>query len=267
MIMININSNKEKNMIGKRYYMLIVMIALCSVAGGVRAEDGKKQLMEMATKMAETKQFSFSMRLGYDAVQKSGQKIEFSESRKILVSRPNHIRVDTQQSDGDTGGLLFDGKVITLFNTTENVYSQTKRPGDLDAAMRYAVGYMGVRVPLARMLVTTFPTELQKLINNADYVEQNMLGAIPTSHIAGRTESVDYQFWIAEDNLPRRIILTYKNEPGQPQFWAEFTDWNLSLKVSDRSFSFTPPKEAEKIPTVLPAAGTKSMSKMKGGSR
>jgi hypothetical protein len=253
-------------MIGKRYYILIVMITFVFVAGSARAEDGEKQLMDMATKIAGAKQFSVSMLMGYDAVQKSGQKIEFGEMRKVLVSRPNHMRIDTQQSDSDTGGMIFEGKEITLFNTSENVYSQTKLPGDLDAALRYAVGYLGVRVPLARMLVSTFPAELQRLTRSVDYVEQNTLGEMPTAHIACRTDDLDYQVWIAKDSLPRRIILTYKNEPGQPQFWAEFTDWNLTPKVSDATFTFTPPKGAEKIQSIVPAAGTKSVSKAKGGA-
>jgi len=254
-------------MIGKRYYILIIMITLVSMAGSARADDGKKQLMDMATKIAEAKQFSVSMLMGYDAVQKSGQKIEFSEMRKVLVSRPNHMRVDAQLSDGKTKGLIFDGKIITLFDNDENVYSQTERPGDLDAAIRYAVGSLGIRFPLARMLVTTFPTELQKLSGDVDYVEQNTLGAVPTAHIADSMEGVDYQVWIAKDSLPRRIKLTYKNEPGQPQFWAEFTDWNLTPKVSDANFTFTPPKGAEKIQSRVPAAGTKSVTKTKGGAR
>lgn len=259
---------KQKNGYLKiRVGFCTAVIIFFLLTGSVRADDGKKQLMDMATKIAEAKQFSVSMLMGYDAVQESGQKIEFSEMRKVLISRPNQMRIDTQLSNGDTKGMLFDGKVITLFNTSENVYSQTERPGDLDGAIRYAVAIMGVRFPLARMLVTTFPAELQKLSGDVDYVEQNTLGAVPTAHIADSTEGLDYQVWIAKDSLPRRIKLTYKNEPGQPQFWAEFTDWNLKPKVSDATFTFTPPKGAEKIQSIVPAAGTKSMSKAKGGAR
>jgi hypothetical protein len=243
------------------------MITFVFVAGSARAEDGKKQLMDMATKIAKTKQFSVTILMGYDAVQKSGQKIEFSERRKILVSRPNNMRVDTQQSDGDIGGMLIDGKVITLFNSSENVYSQTKQTGDLDGAIRYAVGTLGIRFPLARMLVTTFPAEIQRLTRNIAYVEQNTLGAMPTSHITGRTDDVDYQLWIAKDSLPKRIIITYKNEPGQPQYWGEFKDWNLTPEVSAASFSFKPPKDAEKIPNVVSDTKSKPMSKTEGGSR
>jgi len=254
-------------MIPRRNYFSIGLIALGLVSGNASAaDDAKSQLMGMAEKMAAAKQFSVTIRMGYDVVQKSGQKIEFSEVRKILVSRPNHVRVEARQSDGDTGGLIFDGNVITLFSTSENVYSVTDQPGTLDAAIRYAVGKLGMRVPLARMLLTSFPQELEKRSSNVEYVEQNTLGVTPTDHLAGQSYDVDYQVWIANDNLPKRIILTYKNAPGQPQFWAEFSDWNMAPKVSDAMFVFKPPTGAEKILTLLPVSKPEKMNKLPGGA-
>ena len=75
-------------------YLSTGLIALGLVSGiALAADDAKSQLMAMATKLAEAKQFSVSMRMGYDAVQKDGQKIEFGEIRKTLISRPNLEKV------------------------------------------------------------------------------------------------------------------------------------------------------------------------------
>ena len=84
-------------------------------------------------------------------------------------------------------------------------------------------------------------------------------------HIAGQTEDVDYQVWIAEDNLPRRIVITYKKTPGQPQFRADFLDWNLSPESMYTAFNFIPPKGAEKIPTLLSAGKSKAIVEPQGG--
>lgn len=251
----------------RRKSLSIGLLALSLVSGSVFAADAKTQLIAMAKKLAEAKQFSFSMHMSYDVVQKSGQMIQFNEVRKVQISRPNHLRVDAWQSDGDTGGLLFDGKNITLFNRAENVYSQTSRPGDVDAAVRYAVGKLKIRVPLARMLVTSLPKELQRLSGEVDYIERDMIGVTPTDHIAGRANDVDYQYWITEDNLPMRIVLTYKNEPGQPQFQAEFSNWNFAPRINASTFSFTPAKGAEKIPTLIPVAHTNATGNMTGDAR
>jgi hypothetical protein len=67
--------------------------------------------------------------------------------------------------------------------------------------------------------------------------------------LAGRTETVDYQVWITEgaQPLPLRVVLTYKNAEGQPQFQAHFSDWNLSPEIQDSQFAFAPPEGARKI--------------------
>ncbi|MCD6272764.1 MAG: DUF2092 domain-containing protein [Deltaproteobacteria bacterium] len=251
----------------KKRYLSICVIVLCLVAGSAFAADTESQLFDMTKKLAETNQFSVTLHMSYDTVQKSGQKIEFSEIRKITIKRPNHLRVEALQSDGDKSLLIFDGKTITLFNASENVYAQTDYPGDVDAAIRYSVAKMGIRVPLARMLLSTFPSEIQKLSTNIDYVEHNILGTAPTDHIVGQTKDIDYQVWVAKDMLPRRIVITYKKAPKQPQFRGDFSDWNSAPKISDDAFIFTPPKGAEKIPTFLPATESDITNKTHGGVR
>ena len=80
-------------------------------------------------------------------------------------------------------------------------------------------------------------------------MEKTLIDGVPTHHLAGRTETVDYQVWIAEgaQPLPLRVVLTYKNAEGQPEFRAQFSDWNLAPKVQDSQFTFTPPEGARKI--------------------
>jgi hypothetical protein len=246
--------------------ILTFVMTFFFVTGSAIAADSEQLLSAMAEKLAETKQFSVTMHMGYDVVQESGQKIEFSEIRKITIDRPNHLRSDVKQSDGDVSLFIFDGKQITLFSAAENVYAQTDRPGDLNSAIRYAVGKMGIRVPLARILLTTFPEELKRLTVGLDYVEHNTLGAMPTDHVVGQTANVDYQIWIGEDFLPRRIVMTYKNALGQPQFWAEFSDWNLAPEISAETFLFTPPRGAEKISSFLPTIKTEAATEAPGGS-
>lgn len=254
-------------MIVKRFYTTILLLfALCLASSSLYAADNKAMLMEMATTLAQAKNFTVTISMKYDAVQKSGEKIEFSEERKVTIQRPDHLRVDAQQSDGDKNCLFFDGKTITLFSETENVYSLTSHSGNVDEAVLYAGGQMGIRIPLARMLVTSLPQELEKMVSEVKYVEKNSL-EIPLDHLAVRSDDIDMQIWIAEDKLPRRIVLTYKNAPGQPQFRADFSNWNLNPKISQKTFTFTPPKDAEKILTILPQARLKVKNKGKGDSK
>jgi len=76
-------------------------------------------------------------------------------------------------------------------------------------------------------------------------------------HLALRGEQEDVQVWIARgaEPVPRRIEITYRQIEGQPQFWAEFTDWNFSPKLSGATFTFVPPGDAKRIHFFLNTPG------------
>jgi hypothetical protein len=206
-------------------------------------------LMRMAGFLAKTPQFSVNLQGSYEALQESGQKIEFGENRRITVSRPNGLRVEVEHSDGDKHLLLYDGKEITAFSPNKNVYAQIPKSGGIDAAVTYFLKDLHMRLPLAALLLSRLPAELESRTQSLAYVERTLIHGTPSHHLAGRTETVDYQVWVAEgaQPLPLRIVLTYKNAEGQPEFRAQFSDWNLSPVVQDSLFAFTPPEGAHKI--------------------
>ena len=78
------------------------------------------------------------------------------------------------------------------------------------------------------------------------------------------------QLWVAQGDqpLPCRLVITYRAAEGQPQFWAQFSDWNLSPDVSDAQFVFTPPEGAAKIAFAArkPVPTTEEKQKGKKGS-
>ena len=238
----------------RQIFQLLCLVAAASATNLAMATDAAARLADMANKLAGASQFSVTLLIRYDALQASGQVIEFSERRELTLRRPDELRVDVRQSDGDTGGLVFDGKTISQFNVNEAVYTQLERPGDVDSTIRYAVSELGVRFPMARLLVTSLPQEISKLTTRVDYVETDTLGNMPTEHIAGVSHEIDYQFWIREDGLPSRIVLTYRNAPGRPRFSADFVDWNMAPEIKSETFKFVAPIGAERIPTLVPAA-------------
>ena len=211
--------------------------------------EAKAILMRMAEFMAKTRSFSVEVRDSYDVYQKSGQKIEFSEARKITVVRPDRLRVEVEESDGNKSVVLFDGKDLTMSSPSQNVYAQTPKPGTLDDAIVHFVRDLGMRLPFAPLLLTTVPSELNQRTQTLDYVEKTGIFGAPTHHLAGRTESIDYQVWIADGDrpLPLRLVLTYRNEKGQPQFRAQFSGWNLAPEAPASLFAFVPPPGAQKI--------------------
>lgn len=219
-------------------------------AAGVTAPNpAMEQVMRMANFLAQLKEFSFTLQTGYDVVQESGQKIEFGEHRKLTIVRPERFRSEVERSDGESSMTVFDGKTVTVFSPKLKMYASSELQGDIDAAIRHFVGDLKMRMPLAMLLVTTLPKELEQRMLGADIVETSALQGTPCVHVAGRGETVDLQVWVPTtgDPLPRRIVLTYKNEEGQPQFWANFSDWNVAPNPPATLFSLDIPKDAQRI--------------------
>ena len=225
--------------------------------------DARALLLRMADFLAKTPRFSVNIKNGYDVLQESGQKIEFGETRKLTVSRPDRLRVDVEQSDGDRNMIVFDGTTLTAFDATHNVYAQAAQSGGIDGGLKYFLKDLHMRLPLAMLLVSNLPDEIERRTESVDYVEKTSLYGIPAHHMAARTETVDYQIWVAEGSqpLPLRVVLTYKNAEGQPQFRAQLSDWNLAPEVTESMFAFTPPPGAEKIsfPAQVPLIDSQGM--------
>jgi hypothetical protein len=211
--------------------------------------EAKDILLRMAGFLAGAPRFSVVINDNYDVLQDSGQMIEFGETRRITVSRPDHLRVEVVHGDGERHFVLYDGRTITVSSPAQNVYAQAAKPGGIDAAVTYFLKDLHMRLPLAMLLLSRLPEEIQRRTETVDYVEKTEIGGKPVHHLAGRTDTVDYQIWVEEGSqpLPLRIVLTYRNAEGHPQFRAQFSDWNLSPPIQATDFAFKPPEGARKI--------------------
>jgi hypothetical protein len=104
-------------------------------------------------------------------------------------------------------------------------------------------------LPMADLLSNNLPKTLKDKVNEAYSVEEATMDGTSCDHIAVRNDLVDAQMWIAKGDKPvlQRIVLTYKLEDGEPQFWANFHDWNFSAETPDSLFTFTPADGAARI--------------------
>jgi hypothetical protein len=217
-------------------------------AAAVRQDEAASHLAAMTRYLASLPGFEVTLLGSYDAVQESGQKVEFHERRDIALARPDRLSVRHVRSDGVESRIVFDGKTISVLDGEANVYAQAPQPGALDDAIVYFVRDLGMRLPLARLLTTRAPAELDRRVQSLVYVERTAL-PLPAHHIVGRAGNVDVQLWIADGDqpLPLRIVLTYVEEPGQPQFRAQFLDWRTGPPGGTDTFRFTPPPGARQI--------------------
>jgi hypothetical protein len=189
--------------------------------------------------------------------------------RKVTLSRPDRLRMEGERSDGVKTLTVFNGKEIVLIDETSNVYATAPQSGGLDDTIVHFVKDLGMQLPLAVLLVSQLPAEVKARVRSVDYVERTNIHGSPSHHLAARTDMVDFQIWVADGDrpLPQRVVITYRQAKGEPQFWAQFSDWNLAPAVDDSTFLAKPPDGAQKVafaaqlPRVSPAARKPSAEK------
>jgi len=236
--------------------LLATGVAVAQEAAGPAAATMESQpdaaalLKSMADYLASMEYFRCTTTNGYETVQANGQKVEFGETRRIFLSRPNRLRVEEVASDGGSDLTLFDGKQITVVSAGFNVYAQAPQPPLLEDALVYFVRDLRMRAPLALLLSTHVSTDLPAMAKNVEYVERTRIDGEDAHHVAAQSDSVDFEFWIAEGTkpLPLRVVITYKTAPGQPKFWSNISNWKTKRKISDKTFALELPDEARQIP-------------------
>jgi len=101
--------------------------------------------------LSQAQRLSVTIESEFDVVQDSGQKYSFGETRTLVIRRPNHFHMDTTKRDGAKSGMVFNGKDITAFDVTENVYATVAKPGSVDDAIVYFIDDLDMRMPLAEL--------------------------------------------------------------------------------------------------------------------
>lgn len=255
-----------------RFRIMAARLAACTILSGALATVGHAQqpirptgaavppqpdtqaqartiLMRMASFVSSAPRFSVSLTTSYDTLQASGQKIEFGERRKLVLNRPARLRVETERSDGARTAAVFTGTEMVLIDATNKVYASEPQPGDLDESILHFVSDLGMRLPLAALLMRRLPDDLTRRVRSIDYVEKTNLLGPPSHHLAARGDTVDMQVWIADGPrpVPLRIVLTYKTEPGQPEFRAQFAEWDMAPAINEGTFQPQIPPGSHKI--------------------
>lgn len=212
------------------------------------APEAEKLLRQACRFLAEQQAFSFQTEDMFDAVQDDGQKLHLTNRRTVTVNRPGRLMSDCA-GDFVNMQVFYDGASITLFDTEHKTYGTTKVPGTIDAMLDEMHEKYGLSQPLADLLFTDPYKVLTDRVESGTYVGLSQVGAHKCHHLAFRQKTIDWQIWIDASDKPlfRKLVITYKRQPGEPQYIAIIHRWDLALKVSDAQFQFKPPAGAQKV--------------------
>ena len=152
--------------------------------------------------------------------------------------------------------MFYDGKTVTLYNDELKVYTQIAKEGTIGTVMDYLAENIDIPIPARDFMSEDAIAILTGNLMSAMYLGESTVNDVACHHIALQTPEVDYQVWISrgKQSLPKRVVIDYKNAPSQPQFRANFLDWNMKPAITGSEYSFKPGPGTEKIPMIIRAS-------------
>ena len=230
------------------------------------SEEVRAALAQMGkTLLAD--QFSFQARTLRVYVESNGQSLHIAHTMQVVVRRPDRLLVSVSGDDGSTR-LFYDGRTVTLLGVEAKKYATVPVPNTIQGMVETVMGKLGVDFPLADFLTNAPDKAFLSGVTTGREVNTVTIDGVPCRHLLfTQPPGIELELWIEKNDkaLPRRLIATYRSEPGQPSFIAEMFDWDFSVHPSDAEFAFQPPEGATQVE--LKPAKRETSTKPKGANR
>jgi hypothetical protein len=211
--------------------------------------DADHILKAMATHLAALKAFSFDYETDTEIIDTTGQKLQFGAFGTMILSRQGKLKVTRQVPDSDAA-IYFDGKTISLYGKTHDVYAQIASPGP---AVDEAIGEFrlatGLDVPGADLMVADPYEALMEGVERGAVIGTAYVDGVKCEHLAFRNSVVDWQIWISMGDrpLPMKYVITTKRLTGAPEYSLRMTNWVMDPSLKDSEFAFAPPPGVRKV--------------------
>jgi len=248
-------------------FLLPGMVTAESTAAAERAgiafvEPGARKALRIVNDyLKSAENFTVRMETVSDEVLESGQKIQWAAVQEMAVRRPDRVKIKSVGDMGETR-LWYDGSRVSILDILDyNIdpdevlgdnmtYSSVEAPDNIDAAFNLMDEEYAIAPPLIALARTNPLENLNDLATSGFYVGLHHVRGVKCHHLAYTGEVMDVQLWIDNGLTPllRKVVITYKNEPGSPQFTAYLTEWDFSPHLPDIVFKFLKPKSALLVP-------------------
>jgi hypothetical protein len=229
---------------------LLIAAAFGVLASAAQADEASavRILKSMSDYLASQKTLSLAFDSDIEVVTPDLQKIQFASSGRLLLSRPDKLRVTRTGGYTDVE-LLFDGKMLTVHGKNSNAYAQVDLPDAKDRLFDRLRDEFDLAPPGADLLMPRVFDELIADVIEARHIGVGVIDGVQCEHLAFRNPETDWQIWVEAGArpIPRKFVITSKAVAGAPQYTLRVKDWRADIEASADLFAFTPPPDATKI--------------------
>lgn len=236
------------------------------MAGEGKVEEKADQLVrEMSDYLRKLDAFSLAADHTLEVVTEAGEKLEFGATSRVSLKRPDKLRVDRKGEVADVS-LYYNGEMMTLYGRRAKLYASAKAPKSIDAAIDFGRDALGLEAPGADILFSDPYEVLMDDVVSGRYIGKSEVRGRVCHHLAFRDPEVDWQLWVADGKkpLPCKYVVTSKRMHQAPEYSVELHNWKTNPKLSNKQFSFRPPKGAAEIDFFGVKEETKEMKRESG---
>lgn len=205
-------------------------------------------LKRMSQTLAAQKSFRVHSTATIEEEMESGQVVQVLRDAVITLSRPSGFHAEVHYGS-DIRRVWHQGTDLTIFDVKDNQYAVLETPEKIDDMLDFLAEERGIIIPLDDLLYTDPYEGLTDNALTGVFVDQQEIGGRLCDHLLFTQENVDWQIWIdtATQAVPRRVVITYKDDLNRHQFEANLTDWQLGLALDASAFKPSLPASATKV--------------------
>ena len=231
-----------------------VVVVLCTVPMNVQAEKpgvdpaAVETLQKMTNYFSKLEQFSVHTQSTLEDQLESGQRVDFDVSAKVAVRRPNKIHA-MRLGELINQDFYYDGESLTLYDPPNGVYATEPAPETIEEMFDFTRESLGLMIPVADLVYRNSFAILMQDVTSATVVGKAVIGGVKCDHLAFSRPDVDFQVWVADGDrpLPCKYVVTDTSTPKMVSTVTVMSDWDLTSRLDDATFSFVAPKGAKAI--------------------
>jgi hypothetical protein len=236
-------------------WRILVVAALLSAAvswttgaHAQKTDEAAQILKSMSDYVASQKNISLTYDSDVEVVTSEVEKIQFASSGKVVLSRPDKVRVSRTGGYADVE-LVFDGKTVSAVGKNINAYTQLESAGSIDQLIAKLRDMNLIVAPGADLLGSHVFDDLMADVIVSRHIGRGVIDGVECEHISFRNLDIDWQLWVevGARPIPRKYVITSKGVGAAPQYTLRIKEWRTDAPIAADAFTFTPPQGANKV--------------------
>ncbi len=238
----------------KRFYLLSAILLFACITSSAQSKQQVDSLaVYILDRTSETMRSltscSYTAFTTYDTWMDGIGYIKHASEDKVYFLFPNKMKVN-MQGDRGSRSLFYDGKKFSYYSFTQSRYAELDLSLDIVQTIDSMNRKYGIELPAADFFYPSFTEDILSTGGDLVYLGITRVQNQLCYHIAGNDiNGTVFQFWITQNDLylPLKMVLTYKENNGQPQYEAVYTNWEINPSFPANMFDFVAPPAVNKI--------------------